>query len=90
LASLSQIPEIWLFKNMVGFTKFIWLFGFFQAFLHAKIICTKMTYCPFSKSFSFKKYVFLVSYIWQCFCRQESGQKGASRKPVSRLNTVDT
>jgi hypothetical protein len=33
--------------------------------------------------------MFLVSYIWQYFCRQKSGQRGVRRKPVSRLNTVD-
>jgi hypothetical protein len=43
---------------LVGVTKFIWLFGFFLAFLHAKVISTKMTYHPFSKSFSFKKNIF--------------------------------
>jgi hypothetical protein len=42
----------------------IWLasqnsFGFLLAFLYAKIICTKMTYHPFYKSFSFKKKNFL-------------------------------
>ena len=76
--------------NLVGVTNFIWLFGFFLAFLRAKIICTKITYNPFSNSFSFKKNVFFISYIWQNFCRQESGQEGARHQPVSRLNTVDT
>ena len=41
----------------------IWLasqnsFAFFVVFLYAKIICTKITYHPFSKSFSFKENVF--------------------------------
>jgi len=31
----------------------------------------------------------LFSYIWQYFCRRESGQEGASRQPLSRLTTVD-
>jgi hypothetical protein len=88
----------WLFEakfqkavlfNVVDDTKLIWIFALLLAFLHAKIIWTKMTYHPFS-SFFLQEQWFLVSYIWQYFCRQGSGQKGASRKPVSRLNTVDT
>jgi hypothetical protein len=54
----AEFQKSGFFKNLVGFTKFIWHFGFFLAFLHAKIIRTKMTYHPFSKPFSFKKIVF--------------------------------
>jgi len=72
----AKFQKSGFFKNLVGIGKLICLFGFFLAFLHAKIICTKITYHFFSKSFSFKR-CFLVSYIWQYFCRQESAEHGA-------------
>jgi hypothetical protein len=60
---------------LVGLTKFIWLFGFFLAFLHAKIICTKMTYHPFSTSYSFKKNVF-----WSVTFDNISAAKGLRKR----------
>jgi hypothetical protein len=75
---------------LVGVTKFIWLFGFFLAFLHAKIISTKMTYHPFSKSFSFKKMIFWSVTLGNNSADKILEKKGAGHKPVSRLNTVDT
>jgi hypothetical protein len=75
---------------LFGVTKFIWLFGLFLVFLHAKIICTKMTYNPFSKSFSFKKNIFWPVTFGNTSSDNSLEKKGAGRKPVSRLNTVDT
>jgi hypothetical protein len=50
------------FQKYVFFFKFGWRhkihLAFFLAFLHAKIICTKITCNLFSKSFSFKKNAF--------------------------------
>ena len=56
LAFWSQIPEICFFFLICFASQNS--FGFFLPFLHAKIICTKITYHPFSKSFSFRKNVF--------------------------------
>jgi hypothetical protein len=76
---------------VVGVTKFIWLFGFFLAFLHVKIISTKMTYHPFSKSFSFKKNIFGQLHLALLLSVDKSLEnKGAGHKPLRRLNTVDT
>jgi hypothetical protein len=75
---------------LFGVTKFIWLFGFFLAFFHAKIICTKMTYHPFSKPFSFKKNIFWSVTFGNTSADKSLEKKGAGTKPVSRLTTVDT
>jgi hypothetical protein len=72
---------------MVGITKFFWLF---LVFLHAKIICTKMTYHPFSKSFSFKKNIFWSVTFGNTSANKSLEKKGVGRKPVSQLNMVDT
>jgi hypothetical protein len=86
----SQIPEIWFFLKLGWRHKIHLAFWFFPGVLHAKIICTKMTYHPFYKPFSLRKKIFLVCYIWQYCCHLESGQEGAIRQPVSRRNTMDT
>jgi hypothetical protein len=65
-------------------------FGFLLAFLHANIISTKMTYHTFSKLFSFMKNIFWSVTFGDNSADKSLDKKGAGRKPVSRLNTVDT
>jgi hypothetical protein len=67
----------------IGFLAFSW------RFYTLKLYARKLHTILFLNHFPLKKY-FLVSYIWQYFCRQVSGQKGANRKPGIWMNTVDT
>ena len=81
---------------------FIWLasqksFGFFLAFLHAKIICAKITYHPFSKSSSFKKNVFfcqlhlaviLPPRVWARRRQLPTGKPAEHGGHVTRQGTV--
>jgi hypothetical protein len=78
----------------------IWLasqnsFGFL-AFSYAKIICTKISYHPFSKSFSFKKMffgqlhlaVFLPPRVWARRRQPATGKLAEHGGYVTRLRTV--
>jgi hypothetical protein len=55
----TKFQKYGFFQTRLASQNSFGLFYFFLAFLHAKIICTKMTYHPFSKSFSF----------WFFFCQ---------------------
>jgi len=84
-SSCNQGCEIGFFE--AKFQKFVfflnWLaskihlaFGLFPGFfLNAKIICTKITHHPFSKSFYFKKNVF-----WSVTFRSFSATKSLCKK----------
>jgi hypothetical protein len=76
----ANFQNFGFFLNLVGVTKLIWLFAFFLASLHAEIICTKITYHPFSKSFSIKKNVF-----WSVIFGNISADKSLGKKaPVAK------
>ena len=76
------------FLNLVDVRKFICLFGSLLAFVHAKIICTKVTYHSFSKSCSFNRNVFFGQLRSAVFLPPRVWAR--RRQPVSRLNTADT
>jgi hypothetical protein len=79
----SQIQEIWLVLKF-GWRHKVHL-AFSWRFYMGKITCTKMTYHFFLNSFLVRKKFWLAK-----FGNNTSADKSAGRKPVSRLNRVDT